>query len=407
MRDIIQRLERRVEQLETREQDEAAQPAHDTRALEYQEKDFENGRQLDGSRAALRQRQRRLVRRTAPTASRRTTPSRSGTRASSSRPSSDATCDWARPRWCATSASSSSGTWCASARFRTTSASSTWTSRASAIRTGRTSRSAASRSRSARTTCASARATPDNPFISNTVGGPWYWDEGLRGIRPHRQGRLGHLDQRRRDAVQLRSQHGQAVHAEALRRSDAVAAPLGERAALRGDGLGTSAAMGALWLGEIWARAFGAGTTVPNFIDGVIVADGPNRLKDSWLAGGDVILDFPDIARIWLGGGWYDIDSTGGEPLRPQSLLLDRGGRARGRGRCPGADALLCRRARERARHLRLERGLPARLPAVSDTRLQLEVARSLFDGARLAHHRRRHAARRIQPPRHRCGATA
>jgi hypothetical protein len=76
-------------------------------------------------------------------------------------------------------------------------------------------------------------------------------------------------------------------------------------------GSSTSPAMGALWLGESWARAFGAGTTVPNFVGGVAVADGPNRLKESWLAGGDVILHFPDLARIWLGGGWYGIDSKG------------------------------------------------------------------------------------------------
>src|SRR5262245_65179451 len=40
-----------------------------------------------------------------------------------------------------------------------------------------------------------------------------------------------------------------------------------------------------------------------NYVDGVATVDGPNKLKNSWLGGGDVILHFEDIARIWLGGG--------------------------------------------------------------------------------------------------------
>jgi hypothetical protein len=82
---------------------------------------------------------------------------------------------------------------------------------------------------------------------------------------------------------------------------------------LRSGELGSdnNAASGSLWLGESWARQFGAGTTLPNFVNGVAVVDGPNQLRDSWLAGGDVILRFPELARIWLGGGWYGIDSRG------------------------------------------------------------------------------------------------
>ena len=41
--DIIHRLEERVEQLETRDQDKDAQPAYEAKALEYQQKDFEKG----------------------------------------------------------------------------------------------------------------------------------------------------------------------------------------------------------------------------------------------------------------------------------------------------------------------------------------------------------------------------
>jgi len=86
----------------------------------------------------------------------------------------------------------------------------------------------------------------------------------------------------------------------------------GLRSGPMGSNSPASPAMGALWLGETWARQFGGGSGVQSFIDGVGVDDGPNRLNDSFLGGGDVILHFPELARIWLGGGWYGINSPGG-----------------------------------------------------------------------------------------------
>jgi hypothetical protein len=53
------------------------------------------------------------------------------------------------------------------------------------------------------------------------------------------------------------------------------------------------------------------GTTVPSFQDGVAVADGPNVIDGTWLLGGDVVLRFHDLARLWLAYGTYDIDSDG------------------------------------------------------------------------------------------------
>ncbi len=82
---------------------------------------------------------------------------------------------------------------------------------------------------------------------------------------------------------------------------------------LRSGGIGSDEedAMGALWLGETWARAFGASSDLPNLVDGVVVADGPNELDDTALFGADVILRRPDWGHLWLGAGSYDIDSTG------------------------------------------------------------------------------------------------
>jgi hypothetical protein len=69
--------------------------------------------------------------------------------------------------------------------------------------------------------------------------------------------------------------------------------------------------MGALWLGEAWARAFGDSSDLPNFVDGSVVADGPNELEDTTLLGADVILRRPGWGHLWLGSGTYRIDSTG------------------------------------------------------------------------------------------------
>jgi hypothetical protein len=156
-----------------------------------------------------------------------------------------------------------------------------------------------------------AEGYSDNPFISNTVGGPWWWDEGLRA-----NGKIGPLgyvtsvsdgdtpfntdaDSDKQFTLKLYTDPTPWLHVSL--------------SGLRSGELGSSSsgANGALWLGEMWARMFGASSTLPNYVDGVAVPDGPNKLKDSWLAGGDVIVKLPDLVRVWLGGGWYGVDSTG------------------------------------------------------------------------------------------------
>ncbi len=152
----------------------------------------------------------------------------------------------------------------------------------------------------------------DNPFISNTVGGPWYWDEGLRSYG--HIGKIGWVASTSDGETQFNFDPNTDKQFTLKLYTDPTPWLHLSASGLRSGamGSGSSPAMGALWLGETWARAFGAGTTVPNFQNGAAIADGPNRLKDSWLAGGDVIFHFQDIARLWLGGGWYGIDSTGG-----------------------------------------------------------------------------------------------
>jgi len=151
-----------------------------------------------------------------------------------------------------------------------------------------------------------------NPFISNTVGGPWWWDEGLRTYG--RVGKLGWVASTSDGETQFNFDPNTDKQFTLKLYSDPTPWLHVSASGLRSGamGSGSSPAMGALWLGETWARPIGGGTTVPTYQNGVAVVDGPNRLTDSWLAGGDVILHFQDLVRVWLGGGWYYIDASGG-----------------------------------------------------------------------------------------------
>jgi hypothetical protein len=151
----------------------------------------------------------------------------------------------------------------------------------------------------------------DNPFITNTVGGPWFWDEGLRSYG--RAGIFGWVASMSDGETDFNFDPNGSKQFTLKLFTDPTPWLHLSASGLRSGAMGNSddRASGSLWLGETWARAFGAGTTVPNYVNGVATVDGPNKLKNSWLGGGDVILHFEDIARIWLGGGWYGIDSTG------------------------------------------------------------------------------------------------
>lgn len=154
----------------------------------------------------------------------------------------------------------------------------------------------------------------DKPFITNSVGGPWWWDEGLRFYGQSRTGSLGYVASVSNGETPFESDQstdpqgtlklfGEPFPWLRLSVSGLISGEIGDEG---------SPAMGALWLGESWARAFGSGSAVPNFVDGAVVADGPDVLKRTWLLGGDVVLRLCDGGlRVWLSGGRYWIDSRG------------------------------------------------------------------------------------------------
>lgn len=158
-----------------------------------------------------------------------------------------------------------------------------------------------------------SRGSPDDPLISDPVGAPWFWDEGARLYGGDAHNRVGYV--------------ASISNAETSLNTSASGEPQGtlrlwwrpcDRLYLSASGL-LSGAVGAegdpasagLWLGESWARAFGAGSGVASFVDGVEVADGPARLDRTWLVGADAIAEPLDGLRVWLAWGRHGIDSSG------------------------------------------------------------------------------------------------
>ncbi len=157
------------------------------------------------------------------------------------------------------------------------------------------------------------RGYASNPFVTNPVGGPWWWDEGLRLYGSSPEDRLGYVasvtdgetpfdedwDSDPQATLKLFARPTEWLYLSAS----------GLRAGRIGSS--TSRAMGALWIGESWPRAFGSGTTVASFDDGVAIPDGPFELEGVTLVGGDVVLTFRDWIRLWLAYGQVRIDSDG------------------------------------------------------------------------------------------------
>jgi hypothetical protein len=153
----------------------------------------------------------------------------------------------------------------------------------------------------------------DNPFISDTIGGPWWWDEGLRFYGASTSGRYGYVASVSDGETPFNADQNPDVQGTLklfARPTDWLHLSV---SGLRSGKVGSnsSPALGALWLGEAFPRAFGSGTDVPSFDHGAPIADGPNRLESVSLLGGDVIFTLPDITRLWLAFGATAIDSDG------------------------------------------------------------------------------------------------
>ncbi len=156
--------------------------------------------------------------------------------------------------------------------------------------------------------------TANKPFVSNPVGGPWWWDEGIRLYGSGPEGRFGYVSSISDGETPFNADSDEGKQLTLKLFVKPWPWLYLSASGLRSGEIGSDStpANGALWLGESWARAFGSGSGVPNFQDGAAIADGPNQIEETWLAAGDAILDFRDRARLWLAYGRYAIDSRSG-----------------------------------------------------------------------------------------------
>lgn len=157
------------------------------------------------------------------------------------------------------------------------------------------------------------KAWRDNPFISNPVGGPWWWDEGVRVHGADASGRVGFVaswtnGESERDfgaeggdqgSLKLWAKPASWLHVSA--------------SALYGGRQGDDAnpAQAALWLGETWGFAFGSISPLPSFDDGRPVPDAPGTLDHTSYVGADAILTHRAGARLWLSYGAWELASDG------------------------------------------------------------------------------------------------
>jgi len=141
-----------------------------------------------------------------------------------------------------------------------------------------------------------------NPFISNTAGGAWFWDEGVKLYGRDATGLFSYVASISSGETAFNSavsSHKQYTLKLALDPIDWLHL---SASGLYSGAIGSpsnSGSGGALWLGETWARAFGSGTPEPNYIEG------------TWFVGADVIVERPSRVRLWLSYGYYDIDQNG------------------------------------------------------------------------------------------------
>jgi hypothetical protein len=156
------------------------------------------------------------------------------------------------------------------------------------------------------------KGRPTDPFIALTASPPWFWDEGLKLWGKTSNGHFGYVASVTDGEGGLNRENNDSKQVTLKLTWDPSEWMHLSASALRTGSLGSndSPAFAAVWLGESIPAAFGSNTGVPSFDHGQEIADGPNKLRNVVVLGGDAIFQFPD-ARLWLAGGNASIDSHG------------------------------------------------------------------------------------------------
>lgn len=153
----------------------------------------------------------------------------------------------------------------------------------------------------------------DNPFISNTVGGPWWWDEGLKAYGSFREGQLGYVASISDGETSFDEDGSHDVQLTLKLFAKPLPWLYLSASALHSGQIGSASypAEGALWLGETWANGIGSLTGVPTFQNGAVVPRGPTVLDSTNLLAFDTVLTHEKLGRLWLAYGQYAINAHG------------------------------------------------------------------------------------------------
>src|SRR5262249_23476870 len=123
-----------------------------------------------------------------------------------------------------------------------------------------------------------SRGYHDNPFITNPVGGPWWWDEGVRLFGSGLEDRFGYVASISDGETELSSDSSREPQFTTKIWGRPLPWLYASISALRGGQIGTngSPGNGALWLGETWATPVGSFTSgwLPTFQNGEVVPAG-------------------------------------------------------------------------------------------------------------------------------------
>jgi hypothetical protein len=158
-----------------------------------------------------------------------------------------------------------------------------------------------------------SRGARENPFLTHAVGGPWFWDEGVRLYGSGFGGRFAYVASVSNGETPFNVAAGDGVQGTLkLSVQPRPWLKLSASGLVSGEiGSAGEPASGALWLGETWATAFGSESSVPSFVDGLPTPAGPNVLDGTWLAGVDAVATPWRHVRSWVAWGRYAIDSAG------------------------------------------------------------------------------------------------
>ena len=156
----------------------------------------------------------------------------------------------------------------------------------------------------------------NQPFITNTVGGPWWWDEGVRTYGSDDSGNYGYVASVSDGETDFEGDSSRDPQFTLKLYAKPTPWLYASVSALRSGRIGSDEngvpASGALWLGETWATPVGSfAPWIPVYQNGVATTGAPsNELDSTTLVGADLIFTHEKLGRLWLAYGHYSIDAA-------------------------------------------------------------------------------------------------